>query len=123
MSTTTTLIPTTTFGANVGNYVNTLDSFNSNAAIGGGYYGSNDGLHSTSYTVTNFLGNIVLQGTLAKTPQDSDWFTIPETNYVGTANAGVLTTSTNFVGNFVWIRANVTLFSQGTINKVLFNRS
>lgn len=120
---TATLIPTTTFGGNVGNYVNTLDSFNSNAALGDGYFGSNDGLHSASYSVTNFLGNIILQGTLVKTPSEADWFNISDTNYVGTANVGILTTSSNFIGNFVWVRANVTVFSQGTINKVLFNRS
>jgi len=120
---TATLISTTTFGGNVGNYYNTTDNFNSNAAVGDGYFGSNDGLHSASYSITNFLGNIVLQGTLVKTPIDADWFNIPDTNYVGTANVGIITTSSNFIGNFVWVRANVTAFSQGTINKVLFNRS
>jgi len=120
---TATLISTTTFGGNVGNYYNDRDSFNSNAAIGDGYYGSGDGLHSASYSVTNFLGTINLQGTLVKAPVDADWFNISGTSYNGTANAGILTTSSNFTGNFVWVRANVTVFSQGTINKVLFNRS
>lgn len=121
MSNTIVLIPTTTFGGNVGNYYNTSPNFSSNSTQGDGYYGSTDGLHTVSYTTTNFLGNIQMQGTLAKTPIESDWFNIDDTLFEGNAFASAFTVSNNFSGNFVWVRANVQAFSQGTINKVQIN--
>ena len=123
MTATVTLIPATTFGGSpVGNYDGNAASFSSNVAAGSGYYGSSDGLHTVSYSVANnFTGNIDMQGSLATTPAETDWVNIPETHYgATTANAIV---ASNFIGNFVWVRANVSAFSHGTVSKVLYNHS
>ena len=44
---------------------------------GDGYYNSSDGLHTTAWTLNNFLGRIWVEGSLATTPGDSDWYSIP----------------------------------------------
>jgi len=91
---------------------------------GDGYYGRSDGLHTVQMNVSGFIGNIKMQGTLATEPTDADWF-----NIVGAeldANDSSLNGSDgaflyNFTGNFVWVRAYVTNFFDGTINSILLN--
>lgn len=87
---------------------------------GDGYYGSNDGLHTVAYYLNGFLGVVKIQGTLASSPSNSDWFDISGTT-VGDGSS-VLTENTfkNFTGNFVWIRVAITDFAAGTVTKVLY---
>jgi len=86
--------------------------FKSQKEKGDGYFGSSDGFHTVSYTITpNFTGTLTTQATLATDPVEADWFdvvgsTVTHTNLVDP----VLTTTTqyiNFTGNFVWVRALV----------------
>lgn len=42
----------------------------------GGYYGSTSGLHTIAFTLRNFIGRIIVQGTLASEPSEMDWFPI-----------------------------------------------
>jgi hypothetical protein len=107
---------------------------------GDGFYGRGDGIHTVQFELTNFIGDIAIEGSLANTPSDTDWVTIP----VGTGDrysvdtTGLVSkipalkilsyyTSTttvktyNFVGNFVWIRANISNWTHGTINRILLN--
>jgi hypothetical protein len=78
---------------------------------GDGFYGSADGVHTITYTVTpNFSGNIYTQATLATNPTESDWFPVVNTTATYIVPNIPLTTTTNyfnFTGNFVWIRAVV----------------
>lgn len=81
-----------------------------------------------------------MQGSLADTPTDNDWFDIElgdptagfsiDTSGVGSRNnissvvyATATTTSAayNFTGNFVWIRVAIENFSGGTVNSVYMN--
>ena len=135
--TTVTLIPTTSFGTAVGNYDGSSSSFTSDKVKGDGYYGFVDGVHTVFWQVTNFVGVIKLQGTLAQTPTSSDWFDIDlksnDGNYTITADGlvseSVATSVTyssatseskayNFVGNIVWIRASICSFTAGTVNTI-----
>ena len=43
---------------------------------GDGYYGRSDGLHSVQYTYNGLSGTITIQGTLAVTPVEADWFDV-----------------------------------------------
>ena len=118
--TSTTLIGSTVYGASSGNYDGSSASFSSDSVKGDGYYSQADGVHTVAYHVANtFTGSIKMQGSLATTPTDSDWFDISETTF--TADQSTLTSSYNFTGNFVWVRATVTEFTAGTINKILYN--
>jgi hypothetical protein len=79
-----------------------------------------------------------MQGTLAPAPQESDWFSVQ----LGTNNMSVDTTgliseenissveyrfattninSYNFTGNYVWVRAKVSDWTEGTVNSIRIN--
>lgn len=114
------LIPSTTFGSVVGNYDGSSTSFSGEQFRGDGYYGYTDGLHTVAYFVDGFVGVIRIQATLASEPTEDDWFDVEGTVY-GDGSTVISTPVTyNFTGNFVWIRATVTDFSAGTINKIQY---
>lgn len=135
-----TLVPTTTFGTPTGNYDGSSTTFYSNKTKGSGYYGYTDGLHTIAFYLTNFIGKITVQGSLAKDPGDNDWFnvslgsggvtsTVSTTGLVSETivNEIVYTEATtnqktyNFIGNIVWVRVEVEDFSAGTIRKIIYN--
>ena len=105
---------------------------------GDGYYGRSDGFHTVQITVTGLIGNISMQGTLATNPVEADWFTVE----LGTGNSSVDTTGLitaqnitsveytsattntknyNFTGNYVWVRAYVSNWTDGTVNSIRLN--
>lgn len=87
---------------------------------GDGYYGYTDGLHTISYNLIGFVGTIGFQASLATSPTNTDWFDIPDTQIGDNVNPLTIATYKNFSGNFVWVRAAITSFTAGTINKVLY---
>lgn len=88
---------------------------------GDGYYGRSDGLHTAQITVSDMVGTIKIQGTLAVEPVDADWFDITGAEYDSTADGRTGSFMYNFTGNFVWVRAYVTNFYDGTINSIKLN--
>ena len=87
---------------------------------GDGYYSQVDGVHSVAYKVASDLtGSIKMQGTLASTPTESDWFDIAGTTF--TADQSTLISSYNFTGNFVYVRTKATSVTAGTISSILLN--
>ena len=66
--------------------------------------------------------SIKMQGTLATTPTEDDWFDIEGTS-IGRDNidGSTLAFSSNFTGNFVWVRAKVSGMSAGAVSKILYN--
>lgn len=40
------------------------------------FYGNTDGLHTVSVKFNDFVGRVYIEGTLAATPTENDWFTI-----------------------------------------------
>ena len=83
---------------------------------GDGYYGRSDGIHTVQYSYTDLQGTITIQGTLATTPTESDWFdvhTYTETSATGSKVA-------NFTGNYVWIRAKL-VYTAGSVTSIVLN--
>ena len=88
---------------------------------GDGYYSHPDGVHTISYKVNATLtGSIKMQGTLATTPTEDDWFDISGTTF--TTDQSTTISSANFTGNFVWVRAKATGVTAGTITEILLNK-
>ena len=83
---------------------------------GDGYYGRADGLHTVMYDYNGLTGTITIEGTLATTPTDSDWFDVTSI----TASTETAIKYANFTGNFVYIRAKV-VYTDGTINSIRMN--
>lgn len=89
---------------------------------GDGYYGRSDGLHTVQYSVNGFLGTINLQGSLAINPSDEDWFTVySETHTIDNDEGFTGSKIINFTGNYVWIRAFINNWTDGTIISIKLN--
>jgi len=105
---------------------------------GDGYYGRSDGLHTIQVDVSGFLGRIEIQGTLAIDPVESDWFTVElgtgtmsvdttgaltEQNitFIDNTNNNTSSRTYNFTGNYVWIRAKVSNWTDGIVNSIKLN--
>ena len=102
----------------------TLDhvGFVSDKAKGDGYYSQPDGVHTVAYQVANDFNadaTIKMQGTLATTPTEDDWFDISGTTF--TSDTSTVTSSANFTGNYVWVRSKTQLLTAGTVNSILLN--
>ena len=100
----------------------TLDhtGFVSDKTKGDGYYSQPDGVHTVAYQVNSTMaGSINMQGSLATTPTEDDWFDISGSTF--TADQSTLIGTANFTGNFVWVRARATSVTAGTISSVLIN--
>lgn len=87
---------------------------------GDGYYGRSDGFHTIQYTVTGFRGAIEIQATLAIDPAEEDWFQVSYTDLV-VDGADTYSAFQNFVGNYVWVRAHISDWTDGTVNSIQLN--
>lgn len=107
---------------------------------GAGYFGFGHSLHTVEFQVTGFIGGYKIQGTLATNPSENDWMDVPlsedsqyfiDTTGLISRITGHITVSYetattnvkiyNFNGNFTWVRAVVTDWTAGTINRILLN--
>jgi len=87
---------------------------------GDGYYSHPDGVHTVAYKVdTTLTGSIKMQGSLATTPTEDDWFDISGSTF--TTDQSTTISSANFTGNFVWVRAKATSITAGSITQILLN--
>jgi hypothetical protein len=110
----------------------------SNPIKGDGYFGGSDGFHTVQIDINQFIGTLEVQGSLASSPQESDWFSVElGTNNMSIDTTGLIseenissveyTTATtniksyNFTGNYVWIRAKVSDWTDGTVNSIKDN--
>ena len=107
----------------------TLDNtgFVTDKAKGDGYYSQPDGVHTVAYHINSSLNDdenisIRMQGSLATTPTEDDWFDISGTSInQDNIDGSTLAFHANFTGNFVWVRAKVSGMSAGAISKILYN--
>ena len=100
----------------------TIDNtgFVSVKAKGDGYYSQVDGVHTVAYKIDAVLtGSIKMQGTLASTPTEEDWFDISGTTF--TTDQSTTISSANFTGNFVYVRAKATSITAGSIASIQLN--
>lgn len=91
---------------------------------GDGFYNRADGFHTVQYVYTNFVGKIKIQATLAIDPQEKDWFSLPETEFELADTKEDLepkSVARNFTGNYVWVRAVIEDWTQGSVNKILLS--
>jgi len=105
-----------------GSTTTTLDhtGFVSAKVKGDGYYSQPDGVHTVAYQVNSTMtGSIKMQGSLATTPTEDDFFDISGTTF--TADQSTLISTANFTGNYVWVRAKATSVTAGTISSILIN--
>jgi hypothetical protein len=90
---------------------------------GDGYYGRSDGFHTVQYSVNGFIGSIDMEATLAVEPTADDWFTL-NTNLTSADDSSSYATGSfiyNFTGNYVWVRAKVTNWTDGDITRIQLN--
>lgn len=107
---------------------------------GDGYYNRSDGLHTVQWSLDEFAGKIQFQASLMVDPQEDDWFTVGLgfDNQYTVDTSGLVSTLTittldytdpttgafnaNFVGNYVWVRVNITDWTTGSINQIVMSR-
>ena len=73
----------------------------------------------TAYSTptVGLTGTITIQGTLATTPVEADWFDV----HTYTADSRTQTSKiASFTGNYVWIRAKV-VYTDGTVSSISLN--
>ena len=107
-----------------GSTTTTLDhvGFVSDKQKGDGYYSKPDGVHTVSYKVDatmNIEATLKMQGSLATTPTEDDWFDVSSTT--PTLDQSTTIFSYNFTGNFVWVRAKVQGVTAGSVENILLN--
>jgi hypothetical protein len=81
------------------------------------YYLASSDLQTVSWNINSFSGTLTIQVSLSTSPDeatDNDWFTVHTVPYGSTSG----TFYTNINGNFVWIRAKISNFTQGVIQYI-----
>lgn len=106
---------------------------------GDAYFGTTDGLHTVMVDLAGFIGTIKIQGSLADNPSETDWFDVQlndgELNVDTTGKVTEIVVESityalaetsirvyNTTGNFVWLRANISNWTAGTITRIEMNR-
>ena len=116
-TTTLQLLPTTSYGTPSGNYDGSSLDWSGDSQQAANYYGGFGSLQTLAFYLNGFQGRIKIEATLETAPTtDADWFKVYE--FDSTASPTTNNFSTNITGNFTWIRANVELFTAGTITNV-----
>lgn len=111
-----TLIPATTFGSAVENYDGVATDFSGIPQKAAAYYSKDKSIQTLSWYLSNFVGVLTIEATLDEESDSTNYFPI---HSVGD---GVTPLSendfANLEGNYTWIRATITDFTAGVIQKV-----
>lgn len=97
----------------------TTQTVTGNDFKGDGFYSRADGLHTIQMNLTELVGTVKIQATLATTPSATDWFDV----VTHTATSSSNRTGSylyNVTGNYVWMRA-VLEYTDGTVNSIQLN--
>jgi hypothetical protein len=92
------------------------DAFISNVVPAANYYGGQGAIQTLLFDLFDFQGNIVVQATLNDLQDSAPWFEIA--NVIAADVAVTQVTSNTVIGNFTWIRAEITDFVSGNINVI-----
>jgi len=119
-TTTLQLLPTTSYGTPSGNYDGSSEDWSGENQQAANYYGGFGGLQTVAFYLSGFQGVIRIQATLDSSPSsDINWFDVYRVDTIDTPLTDFF--PVNITGNFTWMRANVDLFSAGTITKVMLS--
>lgn len=91
---------------------------------GDGYYGRSDGFHTVQYAVQGFIGTIDIQATLALEPTDDDWFSVSSATHTSPSSSSSFGNGSfiyNFTGNYVYLRAKISNWTDGAVTKIQLN--
>ena len=104
--TTQILLPQTTYSS-----ISTVTGDKKPAA---NYFLGNRDKQTLYWNLSGVTGKISIQASLVENPSGTDWFTV----YRIDANNLTQINYENIIGNFVWMRAQINLFTQGTIQSI-----
>jgi hypothetical protein len=114
--TTQTLVANVTYGTPSGNYDGSSQDWFSNAVPAASYYGGQGSLQTIIYRLQDFVGTIRIEATLNDSQESAPWFEVATYGDGSTVETGTI--PVNVVGNFTWLRAEITNFSSGTIQSI-----
>ena len=110
------LLPLTVYGTPSGNYNGSSTTFVGNLIPAANYYAGQGVVQTITYITDGFVGLVTIQATLQDNTPQSVWFDI---GTYGNANATTTGTQANsIIGNFTYLRAQVTEFTAGNITSV-----
>lgn len=113
--TTETILPTTVHGVPSGTYDGSSMDWYSVAVKAANYYRGRSGIQTVRFDVTGFVGDMTVEATLDSVAETATWFTISAYN-ASTPLTDIHPVSV--IGNFTWLRINITDFDDGVINSV-----
>jgi len=103
----------------------TVETYTSAKVKGDGYYKGGDGVHTYEIKVDGFYGTVKIEATLASEPTSDDWFDVSGTEHTADPSDSTVNRTGsymyNFTGNFVWLRAVISNFTDGTVNHIRVN--
>jgi hypothetical protein len=108
-----TLVNNVIYGTASGNYDGSSLDWFSDAIPAANYYGGQGALQTITYQLQNFVGVITMEATLNDSQESAPWFEIATYGDGSTADNGTIPVT--ILGNFTWLRANITSFESGTI--------
>ena len=114
--TTQTLVSNVTYGSASGNYDGSSQDWFSDAVPAANYYGGQGALQTITYQLQDFVGVITIRATLNDLQESAPWFDIATYGDGSTPDTGTIPVTV--MGNFTWIRAEITEFSAGTIQLI-----
>lgn len=114
--TTQTLVSNVTYGSASGNYDGSSQDWFSAAVPAANYYGGQGSIQTITYQLQDFVGRITIRAALNDLQESAAWFDIATYGNGTTPDTGTIPTTV--LGNFTWIRAEITEFSSGTIQAI-----
>jgi hypothetical protein len=114
--TTIALVDNVTYGTASGNYDGSSEDWFSDAVPAANYYGGQGALQTVTYRLQDFVGVITIQATLNDHQDSAPWFDVATYSDGSTIETGTI--PVNVLGNFTWLRAQITGFAGGTIQAI-----
>ncbi len=111
-----TILGTTVYGEASGNYDGSSQDLYSDAVRAANYYGGQGAIQTATIQVTNFIGVITLQATLADQVGEAAWFDVAE--YGDGSSTITDYHPIKITRNFTFMRARITGFYACTINSI-----
>ena len=113
---TQTMVSNVTYGTPSGNYDGSSQTWFSDAVPAASYYGGQGSLQTIIYRLQDFVGTIRIEATLNDSQVSAPWFEVATYGDGSTVETGTI--PVNVIGNFTWLRAEITNFSAGTIQAI-----